>query len=123
MNKTKRLELARDALSGYVSGPSAPTVATARALKKLADSRAVVLVEGISDQIALETLAARRNHDLAAEGVLILPIGGAHASLRFLLQLGPNGMNLSLAGLFDAGEEKIIRPSLTKSGLAMPETR
>ena len=31
--------------------------------------RAVILVEGVSDRIALETLAARRGRDLAAEGV------------------------------------------------------
>ena len=42
-------------------------------------SRAVVLVEGISDQRALTTLATRRGRDLEAEGVSVVPIGGAHA--------------------------------------------
>ena len=37
------------------------------------------LVEGISDQRALEALAARRGRDLEAEGVSVVPIGGAHA--------------------------------------------
>src|SRR5829696_7428397 len=41
--------------------------------------RAVVLVEGVSDQLALEALAERRGRNLAAEGVSIVPIGGAHA--------------------------------------------
>jgi predicted ATP-dependent endonuclease of OLD family len=35
-----------------------------------------VLVEGISDQIAVETLAGRRDQDLDAKGVVVLPIGG-----------------------------------------------
>jgi predicted ATP-dependent endonuclease of OLD family len=36
----------------------------------------VILVEGDSDRIALETLAARLGHDLAAEGVEIISMGG-----------------------------------------------
>jgi predicted ATP-dependent endonuclease of OLD family len=42
--------------------------------------RAVVLVEGVSDQRALDTRAARRGRDLSAEGVSIVPIGGAQRS-------------------------------------------
>ena len=41
--------------------------------------RAVVLVEGISDQRAVVALATRRGRDLEAEGVSVVPIGGAHA--------------------------------------------
>jgi hypothetical protein len=44
----------------------------------------VVLVEGISDQRALETLAERRGRNLDAEGVSIVPIGGAQAIGSFL---------------------------------------
>jgi hypothetical protein len=72
---TRRRELAPAALSGYVSGPAAATEATARALREAADARAIVLVEGISDQIALETLAARRGRDLDGEVVAIVPMG------------------------------------------------
>ena len=43
-----------------------------------------MLVEGFRDQIALETLAACRGRDLAAEGVAVVPIGGAQAVTRFL---------------------------------------
>jgi hypothetical protein len=46
--------------------------------------RAVVLVEGISDRRALEALAERRGRKLDAEGVSIVPIGGAQAIGRFL---------------------------------------
>jgi predicted ATP-dependent endonuclease of OLD family len=38
---------------------------------------AVVLVEGISDQLALEALAARRGLNLDGEGIAILPMGGS----------------------------------------------
>ena len=41
--------------------------------------RAVVLVEGVSDQAALEALAARRGRDLDADRISIVPIGGAQA--------------------------------------------
>ena len=48
----------------------------------LAPRRAVVFVEGASDQVALETLAARRGRRLHAEGVSIVPIGGATTIAR-----------------------------------------
>jgi predicted ATP-dependent endonuclease of OLD family len=41
--------------------------------------RAVILVEGVSDQRAVEAVAERRRRDLAAEGVAVVPIGGAQA--------------------------------------------
>jgi intracellular sulfur oxidation DsrE/DsrF family protein len=44
----------------------------------------VVIVEGQSDRVALETLARRQGRDLAEEGVEIVAIGGAHAIRRFL---------------------------------------
>jgi hypothetical protein len=65
--------------------------------------KSVVLVEGTSDQVAVETLAERRDVDLVAERVEIVPIGGAHAIGRFLAHFGPLGV--PLAGLYDAAEE------------------
>ena len=50
-------------------------------------ARAVVLVEGVSDQRALEALAERRGRDLGAEQVAIVPIGGAQAIGRVLREL------------------------------------
>jgi predicted ATP-dependent endonuclease of OLD family len=47
------------------------------------DALAIVLVEGISDQVALETLAARRGRDLARERVRIVPIGVRRRSAAF----------------------------------------
>ena len=86
-------------LDGYVSGPDAPVAATAAALARAESARAVVLVEGISDQIALETLAGRQGRDLAAEGIVVVPMGGAHAMTRYLVRFGPKGAGLSVTGM------------------------
>jgi hypothetical protein len=110
-------------IAGYVSGPAAATEATAAALAKTAGARAVVLVEGVSDQIAVETLAVRRGRDLAAEGVVVLPIGGAHGVTRYLRRFGPEGADVRLAGLCDAAEEGIFRRSLAAAGLGSPRSR
>ena len=123
MDKAKRIELAQQALAGYTSGPDATSRATAKALTKVADAQVVILVEGISDQIALETLAARQDRDLEAEGVLVLPMGGAHAIGRYLLQLGPEGIGINLAGLCDTAEEPIFRRAIANANLGSPQSR
>ena len=109
-------------LHGLTTGPGATTCATARALALVGDARAVIVVEGVSDQVALETLAGRRGRSLEADGVVILPLGGAHAISRHLPALGPLGANLRLGGLCDAGEAEIFRRALVKAGLGTPRT-
>ena len=89
----------------------------ARALTTGAGSRAVVLVEGDSDQVALEALAERRGRNLGAEDVFILPMGGATNIRRFLHLFGPQGIDVRLAGLCDAGEEGDFRRELERAGL------
>ncbi len=123
MDMTRRRELASRLLEGYAHGPAAATEATARALAKAATAQAVVLVEGISDQMAVETLATRRGRDLEAEGVAVLPVGGAHAITRYLRQFGPDGAGLRVAGLCDLGEEDIVRRGLASAGIGSPGTR
>ncbi|MFY1672316.1 TOPRIM nucleotidyl transferase/hydrolase domain-containing protein [Plantactinospora sp. WMMB334] len=108
----RRRERAVRALDGYASGPDAPILATARALARLDDADAVVLVEGISDQIAVETAAVGRGRDLDAERIVVVPIGGAHAIGRFLTGLGPLGGRVRLAGLCDRREEELFRRGL-----------
>ncbi|HZS93721.1 MAG TPA: ATP-dependent endonuclease [Chloroflexota bacterium] len=90
-----------------------------------AGGHAVVLVEGISDQIAVETLAARLGRNLKGEGVSVVPIGGAHAMGRALTRFGPQGANLRLAGLYDVGEETVVRRALQRAGFGsdLPLTR
>jgi hypothetical protein len=87
------------------------------------DSRAVVLVEGISDQRALEALAERRGRNLDAEGISVVPIGGAQSIGRFLNLFGPQGLGVRLAGLCDAGEERDFRRGLERAGLGSDLTR
>ena len=81
------------------------------------DERAVVLVEGMSDRIAVETLAARLGRDLRGEDIAVVPMGGAHAMGRFLARFGPEGSNARLAGLYDVGEERVVRRSLQRAGI------
>jgi hypothetical protein len=85
--------------------------------------RAVVLVEGVSDQVAVETLAERRGRNLRAEGVSVVPIGGAQAIGAFLEQFGPNGLDARLAGLCDAGEERDFQRGLERAGLGSDLSR
>src|ERR1700719_4112159 len=103
--------------------PSGGPQATRRALARVGDSRAIVLVEGISDQIALATLAARRGRNLDDEGILVVPIGGAQAIGRFLTRFGPQGLDVRLAGLCDAGEEEVFRRNLERAGFGSHLTR
>lgn len=84
---------------------------------------AVILVEGISDQRAVETLAARRGRDLFAEGVSIVPIGGAHAIGAALERFGPAGLDVRLAGLCDAGEERAFARGVERAGLGSDLSR
>ena len=89
------------------------------------DSRArtVVLVEGISDQRALEALARRRGRRLDAERISIVPIGGAQAIGNFLARLGRRELDLKLAGLCDAAEEGDFQRGLERAGLGSDLTR
>ena len=86
-------------------------------------ARTVVLVEGISDQLALEALAERRGRNLDAEGVSIVPIGGAKNIGRFLDLFGPQGFDVRLAGLYDAAEEGDFQRGLERAGLGSNLTR
>jgi Overcoming lysogenization defect protein-like, TOPRIM domain len=123
MDIIRRGELARRLLADYVHGPAAATQATALALEKVSDAAAVVLVEGISDQIAIETLAARLGRDFAAERVAVLPTGGAHAMTRYLRLLGPAGAGLRLAGMCDLAEENLVRRGLADAGIGSAGSR
>ena len=62
----------------------------------------MVLVEGTSDCLAVETLARRRGRDLEAEGVAVVPMGGYGNLPRLLARYS----DVQLAGLYDVGEER-----------------
>ena len=76
-----------------------------------------MLVEGVSDKCALETLAGRRGLDLEAEQIAVVPIGGAQAIARALELYGSRGRDVRLAGLCDAAEEREFRRGLERAGL------
>jgi len=104
-------------------GGGSPPVAAEPALAAAFGARAVVLVEGTSDQVALEALAGRRGRNLDAEGISIVPIGGAQAIGRFLDVFGPQGLDVKLAGLCDVAEEDEFRRGLELAGLGSSLTR
>lgn len=88
-----------------------------------ASARTIVLVEGVSDRRALETLAARRGRDLASEGVAIVAMGGSKNVRYAVDRFGPAGLDLQLAGLVDAPEEDDYRRALERAGLTLGPTR
>jgi OLD-like protein len=81
------------------------------------DARTVVLVEGVSDRVAVQAMAARRGRDLASGGVGVVPMGGARSIGRYLRLFGPGGLDLTLAGLCDAGAEGDVGRGLERAGL------
>ena len=88
-----------------------------RAERAGSSAKSVVLVEGVTDRFALETLAKRTGRDLDAEGVVVIPTGGATNFGRFLDLLGPNGHDAGLAGMCDEGEETAFRRAIENAGV------
>jgi hypothetical protein len=84
---------------------------------------AVILVEGMSDKIVVETLAARQGRDLNLDEVVVVSMSGAHAIGRYLAAGARTGGATILAGLCDAGEEDVLRASLERAGLGRQLTR
>jgi hypothetical protein len=87
------------------------------------DGTSVILVEGASDQRAIETLAVRSGRDLASEGVAVIPTAGVTNFVRFLELLGPKGADVALAGMCDQGEVRELRRALQSAGLGEVTTR
>jgi hypothetical protein len=65
----------------------------------------VILVEGITDRIAVEAVAAKLGRDLARDGIEIVPIGGAQAIRRAVAEHAEE----RVVGLCDAPEERWFR--------------
>src|ERR1700704_2077466 len=94
-----------------------------RGASKVFSAKAVVLVEGLSDQFALESLAERRGRNLGAEGVSVVPMGGATNIRKALAVFGPRGFDVRLAGLCDSREESDFRRALEQAHLGTNLTR
>ena len=78
--------------------------------------RAVVFVEGTSDQRALGALAARTGCDLEAAGVGVVEIGGATNIWRYLELYRTQHPDITVGGLVDANQEHAFRRALTQFG-------
>ncbi|SDF93559.1 hypothetical protein SAMN05216260_112119 [Streptomyces griseoaurantiacus] len=103
----------RDAVGRWAAGgPAGP----AEELAGRTGVRAAVLVEGASDLAAVEALAERRGRDLAAEGVCVVPMGGAMSVGRYAGLLGPDGLGLRLSGLCDVRERPFFDRGLRRAG-------
>jgi hypothetical protein len=88
-----------------------------------APRRTVVLVEGASDQAAVLAVARLLGHDLSGQGVLVAGTGGATNIAHHLELLGPHGLGVRVAGLYDAPEERFVRRGLERAGVGTPVTR
>ncbi|MFF5705210.1 TOPRIM nucleotidyl transferase/hydrolase domain-containing protein [Streptomyces sp. NPDC012794] len=109
------MEAFRNAVTDWAAGgPGGPAGKLAAEL----GVAAAVLVEGPSDLAAVETLAARLNRDLAAEGVCVISMGGAMNVGRYVRLLGPPGLGLRLTGLCDEQEHPFYDRALRQAGAA-----
>jgi hypothetical protein len=113
-------ERRRQVPDGYISGPAAATEATAEALTRLGDASTVMLVEGVSDQIALETLARAQGRPVEALNAAVVPTGGAHRIGQFAARFGPAGAGLRVVAMCDAGEERVVRRAIARTGGDVP---
>jgi Overcoming lysogenization defect protein-like, TOPRIM domain len=77
-------------------------------------SKAVILVEGVSDQLALEALARRRSRDLEGDGVSVVAMGGAQAVGRYVRRFH---FQAQLAGLCDEQEARYFKAAFEAAGV------
>ncbi|MES4908609.1 MULTISPECIES: TOPRIM nucleotidyl transferase/hydrolase domain-containing protein [unclassified Streptomyces] len=109
------MESFREAVTAWAAGGTGDT---ARELAARLSVRTAVLLEGRSDVAAVNALAARHGRNLAAEGVCVLPMGGAMSVGRFARLLGPPGLGLRLTGLCDEAERGYYARGLERAGAA-----
>jgi hypothetical protein len=108
----------RSAIVAWAAGGARAEGAEAqtRLLAERVGLRTVVLVEGVSDRVAVESLAVRIGRELDAEGVCVVPMGGAMSIGRFLELFGAAGLDVQIAGLCDVGEEPYFQRALERAG-------
>jgi predicted ATP-dependent endonuclease of OLD family len=77
--------------------------------------RKAILVEGLTDVLAVQALARRAGRDLESEGVAVVPLGGGGGLKAQLALLGPTGVEL--LGLCDVDHELRWARRLEEAGL------
>lgn len=80
-------------------------------------SATVLLVEGHSDRLAVEALAARLGHDLHGVGVTVVSMDGVTNLYRHLVELVRAEPAQRVLGLFDAPEIAHVQRALEERGL------
>lgn len=84
------------------------------------DLRGLILVEGPSDKLAVETLARRRGRDLGAERISVVNMGGVTNLPRHLA--GIWGEPVRVAGMCDAADASVVMRALAGVGAGSPST-
>ncbi|MFD5863819.1 TOPRIM nucleotidyl transferase/hydrolase domain-containing protein [Agromyces sp. NPDC127015] len=86
----------------------------------LVEASTLVLVEGESDRLALEALAARLDADLPAADAAVVPMGGVTNLRHHLTALAREAEPRRVLGLFDAGEVAYVRRAVDDARLGRP---
>lgn len=117
--------LLRAAIVEWAAGVTDPATAATitRELAARAHLRKIALVEGISDLAAIEALAQRRGRDLDAEGVCVVPMGGATSIGRFLSLVGNDQLDVAICGLCDEAELRYFSRALERATFGVDLTR
>ncbi len=102
-----------DVLARYEHGPDASVRAFAGAWARLRTARTVVLVEGVSDQIAVESAAEVLGAELA--GVVVVPMNGAQAIGRVLADVDAQRPAAKVVVLCDAAERAVVERARSAS--------
>ncbi|MCU1410065.1 MAG: hypothetical protein JWR04_772 [Rhodoglobus sp.] len=84
-----------------------------------ATTRTAVLVEGTSDKVAVEVLAAKRGRDFRLEGVTVVALGGVTNVGNFLTLF--RGYDLRCVGLCDARERRYFERALEEYFVCDPD--
>lgn len=79
--------------------------------------RKAILVEGLSDVLAVEAMALRLGRDLEGEGVAVVSLGGGGGLQAELVRLGPTGLGVELLGVCDVDHEQRWARRLERAGL------
>ena len=103
-----------------MTGGIEPPLTVAQALERVthAHARAAILVEGWSDEAAVEAAARTCGVALAEDRIVVMPLGGITNLGKFAEALAASHPDLRLGGLYDASEERIALRALQRAGLA-----